>query len=330
MIPLSRCVEIGEESIRVSSEYGNVEIAIQPTGLKSPCLINASALEAITSSLPSDSDIELKEKDSALHWKCGGAKGHLSIVPQDNPIKTIVHPNFPWEPPKDFSKSLLLADSICQSVNESGLYGIMLEPNGTKLNIISSNSASLINIEFEKLSYPIQKRIYIRPPIPPILNTILTVCPKCAIDITPDGIFVLGDWLIGQFPLGNELDHDLKAIAEKYSSSNQVANIDSSAIKKFLVRAKTLAERKTTANIHIRIEQGKLILEYKNLTASSEEYFLAEGLDTSISYSSVALSVEMMMLPLQYVKNMILDYLPESVLVLTGSDPNFRYVIGGG
>jgi hypothetical protein len=342
LTPSHKSMEIGPDedlgdgekacTIVVNSEYGNLELLLPEMGITQSCLIDASQVAAVADSLPKDKDIEFTPKDSgAVAWKCGDARGQWTNIAHDKSLSKVTHSNFPWKPPENFARAIRLASSACQAATVSvGLYGVVLEQNTTKLSMMSSNSTSLAYVEVENPSFP-AKLITIRPPTPTCIAALIEKCPNCMMDFTNEGVFIRGDWLLAQLPLGQNLEHNLNDTFDKYKSSNEVIKIDSDAIRRFLTRARALSEKRVarSLNIRLRISDGQLVLEHSSIAASSEEYFLASGIDPTKNYATVELPVEMLLVPLEHVEEAILDYLPENVMVLRGKNPDFKYILGG-
>ena len=326
---LCRSIEIGSEKVRVYSEYGNMELTIDKTGITNPVLLDTSALNAVCKYLPSNSEIEFDEKPNKLNWKCGNASGSLNYVMTDDEIPTITHKDYPWTPQENLGAALILAGSACQmAAVPFGLYGIVIEPDGQKLRILSSNSTSMASSTIEKGNYPFEK-ITVRPPVPEIIANFVDQCPNCKLDVTQNGIFIKGDWLSAHLPLGVTLDRDLCEIADKFTGTDTVAQIDNSAIKKFIGRAKLLSDKNVSFTVSLKIEKGQLILSHSGISSSTEEFFLASGLDETLSYSTVALPADLVVIPLQYVNKIVLDYMNDKYLVMRGENPGFVYIIGG-
>lgn len=327
---LYHSIELGPELMRCCSEFGILEVSTEPTGLTNPCLVDAASMLAIASSLPGTGDVNLEEKNNKINWVCGSAKGHLNLITTDSVIPPLTHAEFPWKPSTTLADALLLASCACQAAAVSvGLYGITLEPAGDKLHLLSSNSISLAAATLELGTFPGGK-ITVRPPVPSIIAALIRTCPGCMLDITKEGIFIEGDWLKAHLPLGVNLTHDLLKLAGSFTSTINVAKIDSVAVKKFINRARALSDKNVSFTVGLKVEAGKLALEHRGIGSSTEEYFLAEGLDATLNFASVALSGDMLMLPLGFVDNVVFDYLPAQQLVLKGSNPEFLYVVGGG
>lgn len=326
---LYHSIELGPEQMRCCSEFGILEIKTDPTGLDKDCLIDAASILSIAASLPATGDIELEEKNNKINWKSGAAKGHLNLITTDNKIPAIDHKDYPWKPGQTLADALLLASCACQAAAVSvGLYGITIEPEGQNLHLLSSNSISLASATVELGTFPGGK-ITLRPPVPSIIAALIRTCPGCALDVTKEGIFIEGDWLRAHLPLGVNLTHDLLKLAGSFTSKTNSAKIDNVAVKKFINRARALSDKNVSFTVGLRVEQGKLALEHRGIGSSTEEYFLAEGLDATLNFASVALPGDMLMLPLGFVENVIFDYLPAQQLVMTGATPEFLYVVGG-
>ena len=69
---LYHSIELGVDTIRCCSEFGNLELLVDPTGLKAPALVDTKAILAVATSLPSNLDIELEEKDNVITIKLTG------------------------------------------------------------------------------------------------------------------------------------------------------------------------------------------------------------------------------------------------------------------
>lgn len=330
---LFRSIELGPNSIRCCSEFGNLEIVVEATGLQEPCLVDTDSFMAIVSSLPQSEEVTFKPTPTKIDWVCGSAKGHLGIVQTDHKVPKLSHQNFPWTPPPNFANALILASTACAAAAVSfGMYGITVEPDGDVIRMMSCNTISLAATTVENKDFPTTK-ITLRPPVPGIIASLLDTCP-CTFDFVTEGdnkgIFILGNGLMAQLPLGSNLDHDLKAISEKFTTSNHVAKINSASVKKFITRAKSLTDKKSNFLVSLKIEEGKLVLSHSAIASSTEEYFLADGLPADITYQPVELDADMLTLPLSYVQDIVLDYLPQQQLVLKGTNPNFLYVVSGG
>lgn len=339
---LYRSIQLDSTSMQCTSEFGNLEIETEDTGLTKPCLLALKDLLAVKE-LPQASEIIFTENDNHLAWKCGSATGRWNFVLTDHSIPKINHQTFPWVPPDSLGISLRLASAACQSASVSvGLYGISIEVVGEELFLMSCNSVSLAATKVEKGSFPVDK-IVLRPPVPEIIAALVSECPGCRLDITDQGIFIDGGWLKAQLPLGKKLDQDLKKIYDKWTTSAQhTAKIDSGAIKKFIARARILSDKHTSFTISMKIADGKLLLSHSGISSSSEEFFICEGLDPTISFTSsqeveveeenqgVALPAELILVALSFVDEAVFDYLPQNTLVLRGKDPVYTYVLGGG
>lgn len=327
--PLYRSIEIGVESIRCCSEFGNIQIDIDKTGLNEACLLDTIAVLSVASSLPQDGDIELTKTDSRVNWKCGEARGHLNIVASDHAIPKLNHQDYPWTPDKQLADALRLSSCACQAAAVSvGLYGITLLIEGDKLHLLSSNSISLASVKIDKGGFPVNE-VTVRPPVPAIIAALIQSCPNCVLDITDMGIFVMGDWLAAHLPISVKLEHDLTVIANQYTGTKHTAKINNQAVKKFITRARALTDRNASFLVELGVETGKLVLKHSGMASATEEYFLAEGIDPALQYNSVKLPADMVLLPLENIEFAVFDYLNSKRLVLRGTNPEFVYVVDG-
>jgi hypothetical protein len=337
---LFRSIEIDKEQIRCTSEFGTAAILCDDTGITKPTLLDTVAVLAVARSLPSDSEITFIEKENRINWQCGAATGRWNIVFSDHQIPALDHQSYPWIPSKSLSDALDLAASACQAHAVSvGLYGIAFKPVGDDLFLLSSNSISLACSKIPRGTFPIlqdgtflRNEVTVRPPVPGIISTFVSVCPNCAIDITKDGIFIQGDWLKAHLPISVPLEHDLKELIDGYKLQTQTTKINGDAVRKFITRARFLSDRNTSFTITVKVEDGKLILSHSGIASSTEEFFIAEGLPVDIKYEQVALSADLLLIALMHVKTIVFDYLNKdgkSTLVLRGDEPEFIYVVDG-
>jgi len=330
------------EKVRCCSEFGNIEILTETTDIANPVLVDTAAVLAITGSLPGDNEIAFTQNENKICWNSGSACGTLNAVFSEHQIQELNHANFPWTPSADLANALVLASSACQAAAVSvGLYGIVLEPEGDKLHLLSTNAVALASVTIEKGTFPEladffidpvtkKKKVTLRPPVPGIIASFISNCPNCTLDVTAEGIFIKGDWLKAHLPVSIPLEHDLKTIADKFTSAIQVAQIDNAAVRSFITRARALSDKNAFFTVGVKVEAGKLILTHNSIASSSEQWFLAEGINPTLHYDSVPLPADMLMVSLPHIKSATFDYLASKQLVLTGTDPSFVYVVSGG
>ena len=332
MTELFRCTEIGPDAMRAMSEYGNIEYFQPVEGMTTQVLVNTLAFNAVISSLDPGSDIEFTQNPTQLNWKSGSAKGHLSYPAPVQAIPTIPpDKNFSWNPPKEFPVSLMLASTACQSVAVSiGLFGVVFEPLATgQLRMTSSNNNSLATTQVSLEGYPTTETVTLRPPVPVILSTLLELEPKALLDISKEGIFILSPSFIAQLPLSSALEHSVGQVIDRFTTENEQTAIDPKAISTFLGRAKSLTDKNLPVEIRLQVTEGKLLLQQLSGAASTEQYFLAAGISTDKSFNSVVLPFNLLAPSLEHTEFAVLDYLAGNILVLKGSKPNFRHIVGG-
>jgi hypothetical protein len=335
LTPLYRSIELGPDSIRACSEFGNIEIFQPIGGLAQPVLLDAATLDAVVSSV--GDDIQFSREETKVMWKAGAARGHFMSVQQEHVIPDLGESptaNLQRElfnVPPEFADALDIASSACLPSGASvGLFGEELSVRDGKLCFIASNSIALSYAEIPAPPALDPKvKIVLRPPVPNLIGSVLAAAGEPRMEITKGRVFIVGQNLVAEFPGAAPLEHDLYKVINKFEAFQQIAAVSPAAVKKFLARARILSDKRASVKIGLRVEAGKLALEQKGLTSSSEEYFLAEGLDESLIYSSVALPLDMMLLPLANVDGLILDYLPQKTLIFCGEKCNFLYILAG-
>lgn len=331
LTPLYRSVELGPDSIRACSEYGNLELLQGVEGLARPVLLDAGSLNAVTSSLDGKEEVTFDSADNKVTWKSGSARGHFMQVQQEHQIPELTGEALgTFDAPPEFADALQIASSACLPGGASvGLFGEQISVRDGKLCFIASNSIALSYAEIEAPDGLSSKtKIVLRPPVPQLIGTVLAATDAPAVGIA-ESIFIRGKNLMASFPGAAPLEHDLYKVLDKMSKMEQIAAVSPVAVKKFLARARVLSDKRAAVKVGLRVEAGKLILEQRGMTSSSEEHFLAEGIDDKINYASVSLSLDMMMLPLAYTDGVILDYLPQKNLIFCGEKCSFLYIIAG-
>jgi hypothetical protein len=131
--------------------------------------------------------------------------------------------------------------------------------------------------------------------------------------------------VINQLP---PLQHDLRGVLGNYDASNVVAPIPPARIAAFIKRAAALAETKGRYYVQIAASHGQLSLRFEQGLASSDEYYLVDGL-TVPDLQAVALDALKLARALAHIDEVVLDHIDRQVLVLRGSKPTFRYLIAG-
>lgn len=329
LTPLYRSVELGPDRVRACSEYGNLELLQGVEGLARPVLLDAGSLNAVTSSLDGKEEVTFDSADNKVTWKSGSARGHFMQVQQEHQIPELTGEAM-FDAPPEFADALQIAASACLPGGASvGLFGEQISVRDGKLCFIASNSIALSYAEIEAPEGLSSKtKIVLRPPVPQLIGTVLAAAESPGLGIS-DSVFIGGKNLIASFPGAAPLEHDLYKVLDKMSKMEQIAAVSPVAVKKFLSRARVLSDKRASVKVGLRVEAGKLILEQRGMTSSSEEHFLAEGIDDKINYASVSLSLDMMMLPLAYTDGVILDYLPQKNLIFCGEKCSFLYIIAG-
>jgi hypothetical protein len=332
MTTLFQCIELGPEAMRACSEYGNIEYWVSVEGVSTPVLVNTLAFAAVVNSIGPNDEIIFNQTPNQLNWKAGAAKGHLSYPSAPQPIPTIpADRNFSWKPPKDFPTALSLASTACQAVSVTiGLFGVVFEPLSTgRLRMTSSNNNSLATTQVVLDGYPTGETITLRPPVPTILAAMIEKEPEAMVDVGKDGIFIVSPSFVAHLPLSSPLGHSVGQVIDRFNVEATTTAIDAKAISVFLGRAKALTDKNLPVEIRLQVSEGKLILNQISGAASTEQYFLASGIDPSRSFASVVLPFGLLAPSLEHTQLAILDYLPSNILVLRGNTPDFRHIIGG-
>lgn len=334
--PLHRAIELSPGWIRASSEFGSIEIGV--LDLEVSALVDGQNLCSVLLSLDTEDKLYLNTSASSLHWRSGAALGQLNFanveqgmprdLAQDDAILV-------WTPPPGFAEAMELAASACTAAAVSmGLYGIemLVRPAEKAVVLRSSNSIALacssVGGSFEPAD-AYARQYVLRPPVHKILATLAVAGSENLLMFGERTITVAGESFTAVLPVAAALEHDLGKIMHKFENAEKVVQIDKAGIKKFLMRARALADKRQSTSVHLRVNEGRLILEHKGVSSSSEEYFLAEGLEQTENFNTITLPLDMLLAPLEHTDYVIFDYQDRNTLLLAGDDYDFLYILGG-
>jgi hypothetical protein len=327
LTPLYRCVELGPDTLRACSEFGIIEIVIGETRFDKPVLIECEVFNNLFRSFTNNTDVYLTRASDRLLWETESGGGELITVTTDGQIPPLTHKSYPWTPPKTFAKALVRAQLACQSATVSvGMFGVVVVRTDGDLRLISCNSLSLSAVTLEDNGFPAEK-ITLRPPIPGILANILREYPESCMDITNEGIFVTNDYLTAHLAVGPPLEHDLLGISAKYSRKQSIVEIDVEALRAFLSRATLTKDKHLDELIEVTINDGALLLTQATNMVRVNEFLVTDGLDPSLTFAPVQFPKEQLLVPLDHVHAVVVDYLPQGILVLLGQDPDFEFIV---
>jgi hypothetical protein len=329
LTPLFRCIELGPGTLRACSEFGNIEIVIGETRFDEPVLIDCELFNNLLCSLPNNTDVYLTRAGDRLRWETERGGGPLTIVAQDDQIPPLTHKNYPWMPPETFAQALIRAQLACQAATVSvGMFGIVLARTDGDLRLLSRNALSLSSVTLEDNGFPADK-ITLRPPIPHILATILREYPESSMDVTDEGLFVVNDCLTAHLPVSTPLEHDLIGVAERYSKKQYICEIDIDGLRSFLSRALKIKDKHSEELIQLTINDGAILLTQVTSVLRVDEFLISDGLDPALTFAPIEFPIEQLLVPLDHVHSIVLDYLPQGVLVLLGQDPDFEFIVSG-
>lgn len=337
LTPLHRTIEVSKNTVRASSEFGNIEVDVVDQQLREPTLVDASSLCAVVLSLDTTDPLHLDVRDGAFHWRSGSARGHLNLANCDHKMPADIIPAesfFGWVPPEGFEEALSLAASACTSAAVSmGLYGVEVIPDSTAKQMVfrSCNGIALAvtTIQGGEWEGESDRNYVLRPPIHSILCSLVSSEKETVVTFDEKTVSVQGEHFRACLPTAAPLEHDLGKMMAKFSSAEQVASIDRKGIKNFLVRARALTDRKQAVMVSLRVFEGRLVLEHHGISSSAEEYFLAEGLDQDSSFDTITLPLDMLLAPLEHTDYVIFDYQKDKNLLLAGDKFEFLYILGG-
>lgn len=296
--------------------------------------IDAENFIAVMRSLPED-EVELEVKSSGLVWQCGLAEGKLALLGEMRPPVVDWSPldkKGLWHPPKEFAEALQLGalSRGAMSMASAGVYGVVIDNSAAdEMMILSSDNVTISACSAGPGSPLFPDRIALKPEALDLLVTILKTKSKEGprLDLGDKAIYCGVEAYKLLLHPAPPLKHDLRALISAYAAHDTVAELPNARIGAFIKRAAALAEAKQHTYVVLRIADGALALSFAEGTASSDEYYLAKGLDGIPELPEIRLDAGRVARVLAHADQIALDHIERGVLVFFGDNPPFQYMI---
>jgi len=329
--PMYRAIELSPDKVKGCSSFAVLE-AYMEIGVDHPVYIDALSFLSIVSSLPPNEELKLSQKDGSVMWTCGPASGKLAImeikeVPGIPPeqIGTPVKANKLLGHMLDFGA--LSCDSA--ALGAAGVYGVTIYNDKKGVLVCSTDNTTVSSATSNRRIAGVPELVTLPPPGSELLGAIID--DDGTLEFGNNGVIYQSEQLacyVRQVP-ALTLDTPIKDIVEEYSGSDIVARIPQDRIAAFVRRANALTENKRHARVLVAASDGCLNLSFQEGTSESEEFILSEELTGVPDIEPVPLSASKVARALSYIDSIVLDYVDRNVMILTGSNSGFRYLISG-
>lgn len=325
-----KSLEFQPDKIRAISSYAALE-AKATLGVKEPFFVDASFL-AIAASLPKKQDLTLEVTDGVLSWSTSSTRGRLAT----SIIDEYPFPNFPfkgidkWEPHEHFAQVVSLGSISCDapSLLSLGLYGVQFDNREKDACYIITSDDATLSVAKLPMNLPGIKDVATFPP--EALRALLSLMKN------RDGKLVFAKqscyysdntyrFLMRE---SEPLKHDLREIWTNFVVGKKKVAMPKAGVQAFVKRVAAMADSNEEAIVTLRVDKGKLVLEFEQGISGSDETYLVEGLKVP-TMREIQLNAMQLARALAHTDHLIIDHMEQQVLVLGGDNPDFHYIISG-
>ena len=290
--------------------------------------VDGDAFLQVLRSLPAGM-LELRASDSSLAWRCGTARGQLAAM-----VGTEV-PEVPWpadiklaEVGSGFSRGLDLGSIACgtTALMSVGLFGVSIDSGDSGPRACASDNNTMSTASLGSAGRFGAQMVTLAPTSARVVSA-LCQRPKASVASDDTTVFCQTPdtkLVVKQVP---QLKFSVREIISAYMDQTVTVGLKRDVVTSFLRRAEALTEEKGRTSVAISVSSGQVRLQFAEGKASSEEYYLAEGVP-SAEVAPISVDVRRMARALAHAATIVFDYAPRGALVLRG-DGDFAFVISG-
>lgn len=329
-----RCLEISNRGVRCLTPYIDMDIMIylDIVEYKQPLHVNGETFLSVLNSLPESKELKLAHRDNALHWTCGNTKGKmacLNLPPLAHSQDYLSYDENTPSPSREFLSALELGSlsADASSMASVGMSGVVIDTE--RLIIASTDDVTISACTFKDCLPNLKilpRYITLSPETVPFLSNALEEHGYWFINENvisySDGIRDIIVSQVAQMPRQSTM----LALIRKCSEGKIAFAIPGDTIRTFLKRADALTTSRPQLSVSIAIENGRVTLEFDEATAQTQEYFNIPDLGLK-GPMTLKMSARKLVRALKYCSEIVLDFMPEHILVLRSKD--FIYIIGG-
>jgi hypothetical protein len=329
-----RVVALTETHIRAAAPFGTMRASLD-LGLDlagGEACVDAADFLGVLKTAP-DKPFAATIAENALHWSCGTARGHLSLIDAQVPV-----PDFRGRLASlahGFGPALELGALACGQSNvlrSAGLEGVQLyNEHGRQAYAVASDGT-------------VVSSCCLGPALPMADNALVTLKPQAA-DILADVVKrEPGEMFVGVddnslyffAPSGTELHLNQLAplplnFADKlapFTGQQLTVPLLYETVAAFLKRAEMLAEVRREAMVDVTHQDGRTTLAFREASGSTSEYYDIVTDGPKLTADPVRVEVRRLAKALKDADRLVFDYTDKNILVLRGEN-EFIFAIYG-
>lgn len=323
-------VALTEDSIRAASPFGAMRCPLD-LGLKSEIRVDATTFLGCLQTTAAKFTAQVK--NSALHWKCGGASGRLPLVEA-----TVTEPGFSGDLMAlagGFGKGLELGALGCghsSFLRNAGLEAVQLINRNGKAYALSSDSMMLSSCYLGK-ALPTDKIVTLKPEAADLLVEVLERAeqddePEMFIGINDHSLYCLTPGVELQlFQLYNRNDYNLADKLQPYTSQKLMMPLMHEVVEAFLKRVDYYAEIRQQAVVTITVKNGRTVLSFADTAGATEEQYTVTNAP-KVSVPPIHIEGHRLSKALRHASHLVFDHIERNYLILRGPE-EFIFAIHG-
>ena len=325
-----RAIALTPKHARAAAPFGIMRTTLD-LGLADDAAVDAADFLAVLRSAP-PAPFAAELRDQALHWRCGPASGHLSLIAAEVP-EPIYDGELTSLVGDEFGSGLALgalAAGSSPTARAAGFDGVQLTNRNGYAYALASDNIVISSCRLgDRLPLPEGETIVtLRPQAAALLGELAQRDDEVFIGIDRTVVYVLTEHSELQLNRLAPLPVDIAEKLAPYHREQQAMPLLHETVSAFLKRAADLAEVRQQAMVEIAVEDGRTRLMFREITGSTEEYY--EIVKGGPKFTAAAVRVEARRLAqaLGHADRMVFDYVGEHRLFLRGPD-EFIFGISG-
>lgn len=317
-----RCLLLSPTGIRGAAPFGVVEADIE-LPIREPAYVDGEKFIALIKTFVAD-EVELDAKKTSLHWSCGSARGQFGLRAVKPPPLIKLPSEERLDLSEEFGDALSLAATSCDSpaLLAMGLYGVVLEPIGEDLVAYASNNRTVSSAVLGAAD-SFSSNLTLSPDAVRLL--VLASREEGAVLSAEESLIgVEAPRLRLLLRQVAPLKQDVRSTVTKFTKSEKSVALQRGPISEFLRRVSVLTEDRGQSRVRLTVQKNRTLLEFQNGSYSSEGWCENEGADFSASADIDLMDFSAIV---GKVDHIVFDYVDSGIVVLTGSEGRFRYMI---
>jgi hypothetical protein len=326
-----RALAFGVDYVRACGLFGQMESFLE-LGLGAEAFVDCEDFLQLLRSLPA-AEFKAELVEGALHWSCGAATGHLTLMAGDREQIVVPSPVFNGMAPEgmiaaQFGEGLELGALSCGSstVRLLGLQGVQISnSNGRSYARATDNttlSSCCLGPELDG-----SDTITLLPEAIELLAALIKRDGDAMMAHDDSSVFCVTEntrLLLYQVP---PLRTNVGEILSRFTTAEVRQRLNHEAVAAFLKRAMALSEGGGHAMVEISVDEGRTRLSFNEIGSSSQEYYPADD-GPRVTVPAIRLEASRLAKALAHADELVFDYAAQNVLLLRG-DNEFTYAITG-